>query len=76
MNRTGHGPGFLRQRKWGEPPMPRDSLVASSKTVNGSAGTCSLRCFQIVIGSVDLDALKISARKTEFSLSLRGRQRS
>jgi hypothetical protein len=56
--------------------MPRDSLVASSKTVNGSVGTCSLLSFQIVIGSVDLDALKISARKAEFSLRLRGRQRS
>ena len=31
--------------------------------MNGSAGTCPLRCFQILIGSVDLDALKIPAPK-------------
>jgi predicted Holliday junction resolvase-like endonuclease len=37
--------------------------------MNGSAGTCSLRGFQILIGSVDLDALKITARKAEFSLT-------
>jgi len=37
--------------------------------MNGSAGTCSMRGFQILIGSVDLDALKIPARKAEFSLT-------
>jgi hypothetical protein len=37
--------------------------------MNGSAGTCSLRGFQILIGSVDLDAWKIPARKAEFSLT-------
>jgi len=37
--------------------------------MNGSARTCSLRGFQILIGSVDLDALKIPARKAEFSLT-------
>jgi hypothetical protein len=26
------------------------------ETINSSAGTCSLRCFQILIGSVDPDA--------------------
>ena len=31
--------------------------------------SCSLRGFQILIGSVDLDALKISARKAEYSLT-------
>jgi hypothetical protein len=31
--------------------------------MNGSAGTCSLCCFQILSGSVDLDALKIPAPK-------------
>jgi len=31
--------------------------------MNGSAGTCPLRCFQILIGSVDLDALKTPAPK-------------
>ena|SRR5208282_2196168 len=37
--------------------------------MNGSAITCSLRGFQILIGSVDLDALKIPARKAEYSLT-------
>jgi len=37
--------------------------------MNGSAGTCSLRCFQILIGSVDPNALKIHARRAEYSLT-------
>jgi hypothetical protein len=37
--------------------------------MNVSAGTCSLRGFQILVGSVHLDALKIPARKAEFSLT-------
>jgi len=40
--------------------------------MNGSAGICSLRGFQILIQSVDLDALKIPARKAEFSLTENG----
>jgi len=37
--------------------------------MNCSAGTCSLRGFQILIGSVDPDALEISARGAEYSLA-------
>ena len=37
--------------------------------MNGSAGTYSLRCFQILIGSVDPDVLKIPARRAEYSLT-------
>jgi hypothetical protein len=33
------------------------------ETMNGGAGTCSLRCFQILIESVYLGALKIPAPK-------------
>jgi hypothetical protein len=37
--------------------------------MNGGAGTCSLRGFRILIGSLDSDALKIPTRKAEFSLT-------
>ncbi len=33
------------------------------ETIKSSAGTCSLRCFQILIGSIDPHALKIPAPK-------------
>jgi hypothetical protein len=37
--------------------------------MNGGAGTYSLSCFQVLIGSVDPDALKIPARRAEYSLT-------
>ena len=35
--------------------------------MNGSAGTCSLLCFQVLIGSVNLDGLKIFASMAQFT---------
>ena len=36
------------------------------ETMNGSAGTCFLRCLQLLIGSKDPNALKIPARRAEY----------
>jgi hypothetical protein len=38
----------------GDATMPRYNLVGSIEAINSSAGTCSLRCFQILIGSMTL----------------------
>ena len=53
--------------------LPANNMTAESgkiiETMNASAGTCFLRCLQILIGSVDPDALKIPARRAECSLA-------
>ena len=48
--------------------MPRDNLVGSSRRCPKRGSPLS-RSSQIPIGSVDPDALKIPARRAEFSLT-------